>query len=99
MFVLRSDFCHGTSNSAATPSGTWQYRASANKKWSKAKPVNLSVYSQETEDGVMIDYVSGADELGIYVGKLNEAEGTLEFAYSSQSQDLLVLTIEVTKRS
>lgn len=47
----------------------------------------------------MIDYVSGADELGIYVGKLNEAEGTLEFAYSSQSQDLLVLTIEVTKRS
>lgn len=79
--------------------GTWQYRASAKKKWSKPRPVNFSAYSQETEGDVTVDYISGADELGIYVGKLNESEGLLELAYSSQSQDLLVLTMEMRKRA
>jgi hypothetical protein len=78
--------------------GTWQYRPSSKDKWSKARPVNLSVYANEVEDGVKIDYISGADELGIYVGKLNESEGLLQMAYSSQTQDLLVLTFEMRKR-
>jgi hypothetical protein len=79
--------------------GTWQYRTSAKKKWSKPLPMTLSVYDQEiTQNDEMIDYISGGDELGVYTGKYDSSDDTLTFAYVSISQDDMTLTMELKRR-
>lgn len=79
--------------------GTWQYRSSANKKWSKPKPMTLAIFDQEeTANGGLTDYIAGGDELGTYTGKYDSSDDSLVFAYFSQSQDLLTLTIDVKRK-
>lgn len=79
--------------------GTWQYRTSSKKKWSKPRPLTLSVFDQEeTADGGFTEYISGVDELGIYTGKYDSSDDTLNMAYVSQSQDVLTLTFELKRR-
>jgi len=79
--------------------GTWQYRTSAKKKWSKPLPMTLSVYDQETtQDDGLVDYISGGDELGVYTGKYDSSDDTLTLAYVSISQDVMTLTMELNRR-
>ena len=79
--------------------GTWQYRSSANKKWSKPKPMTLAIFDQEeTSGGGLTDYISGGDELGIYTGKYDSSDDSLIFAYVSQSQDVLTLTLDLKRK-
>ena len=82
----------------SSASGTYQYRSSPTKKWSKPKFMNLSVYDMETDEGVPTLYISGGDALGVYVGKMIPSEGVMRLAYTSLSQDVLVLTIDVRKK-
>jgi len=79
--------------------GTWQYRSSAKKKWSKPQPLTLSVFDrEETENGGMADYISGGDAEGIYSGKYDNSDDSLIFAYVSRSQNVLTLTIELKRK-
>jgi len=79
--------------------GTWQYRTSSKKKWSKPRPLTLSVFDQEeTAGGGVTEYITGVDELGIYTGKYDGADDTLNLAYVSQSQNVLTLTLEMNRK-
>lgn len=80
-------------------SGTWQYRSSAKKRWSKPQPMTLSVFDQEEiVGGGMADYISGADEQGVYTGKYDSSDGSLIFAYASRSQNVLTLTLNLERK-
>ena len=79
--------------------GTWQHRSSANKKCSKPKPMTLAIFDQEeTSGGGLTDYISGGDAEGIYVGKLDTSENRLVFSYTSRTMNLLVLTLDLSKK-
>ncbi|NQW31123.1 MAG: hypothetical protein HQ468_00230 [Actinomycetales bacterium] len=47
----------------------------------------------------MVDYISGADELGMYTGKYDKADDSLIFSYISRSQNVLVLTFNLKRKS
>lgn len=81
----------------SSASGTWQYRASAKKKSSKPKPLNLSAYDMENDHGIPTVYICGGDERGVFVGKLMPTEKTLKLAYTSVSQGILDLTLDRRK--
>ena len=78
--------------------GTWQSRSSAKAKWSAPQPVNLSIYAQENDDAMPADYISGGDAEGMYVGKLDTSENRLVFSYTSRTMNLLVLTLDLSKK-
>ena len=79
--------------------GTWQYRSSAKKKWSKPQPLTLSVFDrEETENGGMADYIYGGDAEGTYSGKYDSSDDSLIFAYVSRSQNILTLTLELKRK-
>jgi len=79
--------------------GTWQYRTSSKKKWSKPRPLTLSVFDQEeTAGGGFTEYITGVDELGTYTGKYDSSDDSLNMAYVSQPQDLLTLTFELKRK-
>lgn len=79
--------------------GTWQYRSSAKKRWSKPRPMTFSVFDQEEfVGGGMAEYIGGVDERGIYTGKYDSSDDTLIFAYASQSQNLLTLTLNLERK-
>jgi len=79
--------------------GTWQSRTSAKAKWSKPKPVHLSIYAQENDEAMPTDYISGGDADGMYVGKLDTSENRLVFSYTARTMNLLVLTLDLRKTS
>jgi len=74
--------------------GTWQSRSSAKDKWSKPETVRFAAYGT----GSMGYELSGGDSEGTYVGTYSAAAQKMTFAYTAQSLDLLVITIEVTKK-
>jgi hypothetical protein len=53
---------------------------------------------QPYPDSLPTDYISGADTDGIYVGKLVTSKNRLMFTYSARAKDLLVLTLDLTKK-
>lgn len=87
-----------TSVKGSNARGTWQSRTSAKVKWSKPKPVNLSIYAQENDDALPTDYLSGGDADGVYVGKLDTSENRMVFSYTARSKNLLVLTFDLRKK-
>ncbi len=87
-----------TSVKGSNARGTWQSRPSAKVKWSKPKPLNLSIYAQEFDDDLPTDYLSGGDADGIYVGKLVTSKNRMVFTYTARSKNLLVLTLDLHKK-
>ena len=61
--------------------------------------MTLAIFDQEeTSGGGLTDYISGGDELGIYTGKYDSSDDSLIFAYVSQSQDVLTLTLDLKRK-
>ena len=85
--------------SSASGTYTYKFQFPAKGKWSKPQPMNLSIFDQEETANGMVDYISGADELGIYTGKYDKADDSLIFSYVSRSQNLLVLTFNLKRKS
>ena len=85
--------------SSASSTYTYQFRFPAKGKWSKPQPMNLSIFDQEETANGMVDYISGSDELGTYTGKYDKADDSLIFSYVSRSQNVLVLTFNLKRKS
>lgn len=90
-----------TKAKGSNASGTYTYKFQfpAKGKWSKPQPMNLSIFDQEEAANGMVDYISGADELGMYTGKYDKADDSLIFSYISRSQNVLVLTFNLKRKS
>ena len=85
--------------SSASGTYTYKFQFPAKGKWSKPQPMNLSIFDQEETANGMVDYISGADELGMHTGKHDKADDTLIFSHVSRSQNVVVLTFNLKRKS
>jgi len=78
--------------------GTWQSRTSASDKWSKPQHIRLSVYAMNADPSFPELYIAGGDANGVMTGKVFVSEKAMGITYTSLSQRLKVLTLDMEKR-